>query len=379
MIPGRRVTIVHDYLTEMGGAERVVSTLLDLLPDARLHTSAFSPASVDAVFAARGVGTSLLARAASDKERARRLFPLFPLAFRTMRLAPTDLVLSSSSGFAHHVRPPQGALHVCYSYTPPRFLWQPDAYLRGRPGLRAALRPALAAMRAADRRAAARVHVYAAVSHHTARRIRETYGREATVIHPPVAVHRFRPSTERSARFLVVSRLLAYKRIDLAVDAANLADLPLDIIGDGPHRSALELRAGRTVRFRGRLPDDEVRHAMARCVALVVPGTEDFGMTPVEAQASGRVPVAFAAGGALETIEDGRTGLLVAEQTPEAFAAAMIRSGSVELGADLLRGAAERFTQDVFADRLGTFLEAELERHAGLSAAPVRFTSAAAR
>lgn len=379
MIPGLRVAIVHDYLTEMGGAERVVGKLLDLLPDARLHTSSFAPGSVDRSFALRGVRTTFLDRLAMEKERSKRLFPLFPLAFRSMRLAPADIVLSSSSGFAHHVRPPDGALHVCYCYSPPRFLWQPDQYFRGRPTLRASLSPVLSGMRAADVRASTRVHAYAAVSRHTASRIRDTYGRDATVIYPPVGVHRFHPSNERSGRFLVVSRLLAYKRIDLAVDAANSGVLPLDVIGDGPERAALEKRAGPTVRFLGRLTDKEVGHAMARCTALLMPGTEDFGMTAVEAQASGRPPIAFAAGGALESVTDGVSGFLARAPTPESVCHQMLRASKVELGVEALLASAAQFTTDAFAASLSAFLEAELERHRARRLAPAPYPSAAAR
>ncbi|MEO7118190.1 MAG: glycosyltransferase [Candidatus Limnocylindrales bacterium] len=364
LLPNARVTLVHDYLTETGGAERVVARLLTLFPQARLHASAIEPSMVEPAFAERGVETSFLGRVAADKDRAKRLFPLFPLAFRRMRLAPTDLVLSSSSGFAHHVRPPDGALHVCYCYTPPRFLWDPAAYFRGRGALRGALSPALAILRARDRRAAQRVDAYVAISQHTADRIAAVYGRESVVIHPPVAVDRFAPSAERSGRFLVVSRLVAYKRIDLAIQAATDASLPLDVIGEGPERARLERMAGPTIRFLGRTSDAEVRAAMARCNALVVPGTEDFGMTPVEAQASGRPPVAFAAGGALETIEDGVSGFLVREATPVAFAAGMRRAATAELAPERLVAASRRFDETVFRARLGAFLDAALERHA---------------
>jgi glycosyltransferase involved in cell wall biosynthesis len=360
----RGVTIVHDHLTEMGGAERVVEALLSMFPQATLHSSAFRPPVMPPSFAARGVRTSFLGGIAADKARAKRFFPLFPLAFRRMRLDASDLVISSSSAFAHHVRPPAGALHVCYCYTPPRFLWQSEEYFRDRAIARWGLESALAGLRALDRRAAGRVDEYVAVSAHTARRISGTYGRQATVIHPPVDVDAFRPSEERSGRFLVVSRLLAYKRIDLAIRAAAMTGSPLDVIGEGPHRSRLERVAGPTVRFLGRLPDVDVRRAMARCTALLVPGTEDFGLTPVEVQASGRPPIAFAAGGALETIEDGVTGFLVEQATPEAFARAMVGAAAGSLPPRRLVAAATRFDRPVFERRLAAFLRDSLERHA---------------
>jgi glycosyltransferase involved in cell wall biosynthesis len=183
-------------------------------------------------------------------------------------------------------------------------------------------------------------------------RVRATYGREATVLHPPVDTSLYEPTEERSGRFLVLSRLLPYKRIDLAVDAATSAGFPLDVVGDGPERGRLEARAGKTVRFLGRLPDGEVRGLLARCTALVQPGTEDFGLTIVEAQAAGRPPIAFAAGGALETVEDGVTGLLVTEESVDLLAAAMRRADGEGLDPMTLRASAARFGLEVFAQGL---------------------------
>jgi glycosyltransferase involved in cell wall biosynthesis len=199
-----------------------------------------------------------------------------------------------------------------------------------------------------------------AISNLVARRIRETYGREAEVVYPPVDVARFAPAAERSGRFLVVSRLLAYKRIDLAVEAASRTGLPLDVIGDGPDRARLERMAGPSVRFLGWQPDGRVRHAMSTCTALILPGSEDFGLTPVEAQASGRPPIAFASGGALETVEDGDTGFLFETQSWESLAAAIARARGRPLPVERLRAAAGRFDVAVFRERIGRVLERAL-------------------
>jgi glycosyltransferase involved in cell wall biosynthesis len=298
------------------------------------------------------------------------LFPLFPAAFRKLDLRGFDVVISSSSGFAHHVRVPAETLHVCYCHNPPRFLWQPDEYFRGRPLTALLLRPALWRLRRLDLEAAQCVVAYVANSAVVAGRIRETYGRGADVIHPPIDTARYEVTSERSGRFLVVSRLLAYKRIDLAVEAATRAGLALDVIGDGPERARLERRAGPGVHFLGRRPDDFVRNALARCTALVLPAAEDFGLTPVEVQASGRPPVAFAAGGALETVRDGETGFLFSEPTPESLMQAMQRAAPEDLEPERLRRAAARFDTATFAGRLHTFLALELTRvgkHASVS------------
>jgi glycosyltransferase involved in cell wall biosynthesis len=358
---GVKLALVHDYLTEMGGAERVVESLVSIFPGVPLYTSACDRDLLSPPFHGIDIRTTFVQRLTHEKRRTKALFPLLPLAFRTLDLADFDAVLSSSSGFAHHVRPRPDAVHVCYCHNPPRFLWQPHEYFRDEAVLKTVLGPALSALRRLDVSAARRVDAYVANSATVAERIRATYGRNAEIIHPPVETAAYRPSDERSGRFLVVSRLLPYKRIDLVIEAASRRNLPVDVIGDGPDLPRLQGMAGDSVRFLGRQPDPVVRHALARCVALVVPGTEDFGLTPVEAQASGRPPVAFAAGGALETIEDACTGFLFREQSWEAVAEAMQRARAVELSRDCLRTAAERFDIALFKDRLEAFLAQQVE------------------
>jgi glycosyltransferase involved in cell wall biosynthesis len=359
---GVNLALVHDYLTEMGGAERVVESLVSIFPGVPLYTSACDRALLSPPFDGIDIRTTFVQRLTHEKRTTKALFPLLPLAFRTLDLADFDAVLSSSSGFAHHVRPRPDTVHVCYCHNPPRFLWQPHEYFRNEAVLKAALGPALWALRRLDVSAARRVDAYVANSATVAERIRAVYGRTAEIIHPPVDTAAYRPTEERSGRFLVVSRLLPYKRIDLVVEAASRRNLPVDVIGDGPDLPRLQGMAGDSVRFLGRQPNASVRHAMARCIALVVPGTEDFGLTPVEAQASGRPPVAFAAGGALETIEDGRTGFFFREQRWETVAAAMERAQKVELRPGELRAAAARFEISVFERRLKDFVDEQRSR-----------------
>jgi glycosyltransferase involved in cell wall biosynthesis len=185
-------------------------------------------------------------------------------------------------------------------------------------------------------------------SRYTAARINANYGREATVLHPPIETRAFRPSAQRSGRFLVVARLRRHKRLELAIEAANRLRVPLDVIGDGPDEPALRAIAGPTIRFLGRRPDTEVRGAMARCTALLVPGTEDFGLTTAEVQAAVRPPIAFAAGGALEIVDDGVTGFLFDEQHPDAVAATMERASRRELDTRALVASAARFDRASF-------------------------------
>jgi glycosyltransferase involved in cell wall biosynthesis len=265
-----------------------------------------------------------------------------------MRLDGAGVVISSTTAFAHHVRPPDDAIHIAYCHSPPHFLWGSEDYFRGRAVMGRLLWPALEILRRTDRAAAHRVDVYLANSRYTADRIRQVYGREAAVVYPPIDTGALAPDPERSGRFLVVSRFRRHKRIDLAIEAATANGWPLDIIGQGPDEPSLRRAAGPTVRFLGRLSDEAVRAAMARCVALIVPGTEDFGMTMAEVQAAGRPPVAFARGGALEIVRDGETGFLFDEPTSGSVAEAMRRAMATDLDTDALVRSARRFDRTVF-------------------------------
>ena len=341
-----RVAIVHDYFTQRGGAERVAERLAGLFPDAGLFTSAATQDATPRAFAGRELHTSLIQPLLAAGVPLKALAPLVAPAMRRLPLARTspEVVLSSTSAFGHRVRVPAGAVHVVYCHAPPRFLWERDVYFSRRRALGRLLGPALEAMRRGDARAARDVDVYLANSAFTAARIERFYGRQATVVHPPIDTEAFHRTDERSGRFLVVARLVPHKRLDLAIAAANAAGLGLDIIGDGPDGARLRRLAGPTVRFLGRHDEDRsVREAMARCVALVVPGIEDFGMTTAEVQAAGRPPIAYAAGGSLEIVVDGVTGFHVAEQTPDAFAAAMRRALATELDPGALVASARRF------------------------------------
>jgi glycosyltransferase involved in cell wall biosynthesis len=359
-----KVALVHDYLTELGGAERVVLALTRIFPEAPLYTSVYDERKC-AEFGHCDVRTTFMQRLTRRKRMTKGLFLLFPSAFRRLDLSDFDLVISSSSGFGHHVRARPDSLHICYCHNPPRFLWQPDEYFRGQSAMRRLLGPTLGHLKRLDLDAARRVDAYIANSATVAFRIRAVYSRGAEIIHPPVDISRHKMTSERSGRFLVVSRLLAYKRIDLAVKAATLAELPLDVIGEGPERRRLERMAGPSVHFLGRRSDDFVQHALARCTALVLPGTEDFGLTPVEAQANGRPPVAFAAGGALETVRDGETGFLFSGETAESLTTAMRRALATELSPEHLRSWAERFDERSFRRSFEDFVAATVRRVAG--------------
>jgi glycosyltransferase involved in cell wall biosynthesis len=363
-----RVALVHDYMTQLGGAERVAGIMAaQALPSARLLTSVHLTKAVpESLIGGRPWETSFL-QPLAGRVPVKAMLPVLPRALASLDVGDCDLVVSSSSAFAHHVRPCAGATHVCYCAAPAHFLWNSHEYFRGREHLGRALSPLLSRLRQLDLQAASRVHRYFANSRYTAGRIASVYGREAQVIYPPVEVSRFHPSRERSGRFVVVSRLVATKRVDLVVEAANRYELPLDVIGSGPELGRIRRLAGPAVRVLGWQPDAEVRRAMAEATAVVVAGTEDFGLVTAETQASGRPPVAFAAGGASEIIEDGVTGFLFHEQTPEAIAAAMLRARDTRLDTADLVASASRFDVPLF---LEAFLGAIASKQSSLVGEP---------
>jgi glycosyltransferase involved in cell wall biosynthesis len=287
--------------------------------------------------------------------------PLYPLAFERFDLSGHDLILSNKSGFCHGVRKPAGAVHVCYCLTPTRYVWSFEAYA-GREGLgpaaRALLRPLLAWLRGWDRAAAQRVDHFIAISSEVQRRILEYYGRESVIIYPPVDTGRFQPSAETGEYFLSLGRLIPYKRVDLAVQACTRLNLPLLVGGDGRDRARLERLAGPTVKFLGRVPEADLPALFAGCRAFIFPGLEDFGITPVQALAAGRPVIAFAGGGALDTVQDGLNGVLFAEPTADALSAALERFQRLRFEREVLRRSAERFDAGAFAQQLGAFLQA---------------------
>lgn len=342
-----RAAVVHDAFVQLGGGERVAGRIAETL-EAPLFAAAIRPDIARAALGERVVRTTFAQALVGRGASLRSVAPLLPAAFARLDVGPVQVVVSSSSAFAHHVRVPRDAVHVCYCHTPPRFLWEPEDYFHGQPGEHALLSPGLAALRRLDLGASRRVDLYLANSRHVAAKISRVYGREAVVVHPPVDTSAFRPTTERSGRFLVVSRLRNQKRVDLVIQAANLRGMPLDVVGEGPELGHLRDLAGPTVRFLGSRPDDEVRAAMACSEGVVVAAVQDSGLTLVEAQASGRPPIALAEGGALEVVDDGRTGFLFRDQTAAGVAAAMERARTVALATDALVGSARRFDVPVF-------------------------------
>ncbi len=361
-----KVGLVHDWLNQMGGAEKVLLELAAMYPEAPLHTSILAPELVDPGFGQLDVRTNFMQRLPGVVQRHRWYLPVYPLAFGATSLDDYDVVISNASAFCKSVRTPARTLHVCYCLTPTRFVWSPAGYLAREDvgaALRIGMRPLLALLRWWDRRSARRVDRFVAISNAVAERIRDYYGRESAVIYPPVATGVFKPVPEPEDYFLVVSRLAPYKRIDLAVRACTELGLPLKVIGSGRDRAALERLAGPTVEFLGRQDDEVVRRHFARCRAFIFPGEEDFGITPVEAQAAGRPVVAFAAGGALDTVLPGETGEFFHEPTVDLLARVLQSFDETRYSATRMVANAQRFDEAVFVQEMKSFVTGAWAEH----------------
>src|SRR6266550_5022183 len=343
----------------MGGAERVAEVMHDSFPGAPMYTTVALPQSLPKGLRTADIRTSLLQHLPAIKTRFRHYFMLYPFAVEHFDLSSYDLIFSSSSGYAKGVRRRRNAIHVCYCHTPMRWVWRYDDYVEreGFGGLvRAALPLCLWGLRKWDLRAAQQPNYYIANSRLVADRIKKIYNREAHVIPPPIEVNRFQMSVEIDDYYLVLSRLMPYKRIDIAIEACKRMNRRLLIIGDGPDRARLEKIADDRIEFLGRQPDQIVNYYAARCRALLFPGEEDFGMAPLEANAAGRPVIAYRGGGAAETVIDGKTGLFFDQPDSLSLSTAIERFESMVWSQILLRRHAEKFDSNVFAFRVLQFL-----------------------
>ena len=351
--PPRRVALVHDWLTGMRGGERALDAICELFPDATRFALLHVPGSVSGTIEARPIRTSFVQWVPGSRRRYRLLLPLFPMAVEQFDLDDFDLIISTSHCAAKSVVAPGRTPHLCYCFTPMRYAWdQFDAYFgpdRVGPVATRLFRWGLCAMARWDVATAGRVSRYVAISQYVAGRIRRYYNRDASVVYPPVDTAFFHPSGKPpGAYLLVVSALVPYKRVDLAIRACALAGAPLRIVGSGPELARLRDAAGPSVEFLGALPDEQVRTQYQGAAAVLLPGIEDFGIVPVEAQACGRPVVALAQGGACETIIDGSTGILVAEPADTAFAAAIDRVRRGRFDDTVIRQHAVRFSRARF-------------------------------
>ncbi len=318
------IGLAHDYLLVMRGAERTFAAIAECWPDAPIYTALYSEEGTGGRFSGRSITTSRLQRLPIRQGRFRTLLPLYPRAVAGLPVHGHPLVVSSSSAFAHGVRASPEATHICYSYTPFRYAWHERATALAEVPryLRPAVGWTLDRIRAWDLDASRGVTHYLAISRLTQERIRRCYGRSSRVVYPPVEVDRFTIG-EGGDSFLVVTELVPHKRVEVVLQAAHRAGCRVDVVGGGPELSRLRALYGGVASFHGRVADETLARMYARARALVVPNVEEFGIAAVESQAAGRPVLGQASGGLVETVEAGRTGVLLEHGSVEEFAAAM--------------------------------------------------------
>jgi glycosyltransferase involved in cell wall biosynthesis len=349
-----RSALVHDFFVAQGGAEACAIELASLLPGAEVHTSFFHDGRFAASIRPDRVRMWPLQRLLGPTERFRSLLPLYPVWFSLLDLRSADLVVSSSIAFTHAVRTRKGALHISYVYTPMRYAWDLDTYLTGSSlgtTSRIAARTLQPMLRRWDQMTAGRPDELVAISETVRERIKRLWGRESELIYPAVETAQIPVSSEDDGYLLVAARMLAYRRLDLAVAAATRLGRELMVVGDGPERARLESIGGPTVHFLGRVDRPTLIDLFARCSAYIVPGIEDFGIAPVEAMAAGKPVIGIRAGGVAETVIDGETGVLFDEPDVRSVVEAIEQLDGLTLDPGVIRRRAEAFDTAVFRQR----------------------------
>ncbi|WP_232510133.1 glycosyltransferase [Paenibacillus crassostreae] len=359
-----KVAIVHDYLNQMGGAERVVAVFHKMFPDAPIYTTIVDRNKLLPELQDADIKTTWMQRIPGILKKFKMFFWLYPFAVRSMNVKGYDLILSSSSAYAKGVRKGRGSIHICYCHTPMRFAWNYEAYMESvqvpnnvKKLAKCFIRP----LQTWDRNNSKHVDRLIANSTIVKERIKQCYEMNAPIIFPPVEISRFNAiEGEPEDYFLVVSRLVSYKRIDLAVEACTQLGQRLLVVGDGPDRQRLERLAGDTVTFLGRRSDEEVVRYMQHCKALIFPGIEDFGITPLEVNACGRPIIAYCVGGALDTVVDEQTGLFFEEQSVSSLMATIDQFNQYQWNSERIRQHAEKFSEHLFIEQLQSSIESLL-------------------
>lgn len=355
---GPTVALVHDWLNQVGGAEDVLETLVQLHPQAPIYTSLYSRKKMPPHWQSWDIRTSFIDRLPWARRRQQLYFPFYPLAFEQFDLSGYDLVLSNKSGFCHGIITGPQTTHICYCLTPTRYVWRYRQYAE-QEGLsrttRGLLRPFLHYLRLWDRLAADRVDYFIAISQEVRRRIAKYYRRDAAIIYPPVDTSRFTPANRVDDYYLMVGRLVPYRRIDILIEAFNRLGRRLLIAGSGRDRARLEALAKPNVEFLGYVSDDDLPDLLARCRAFMFPGEEDFGIAPIQAMATGRPVIAYAAGGALETVTPS-TGVLFARQSADAIIESVKSFEPDDLDPAHIRSHAQEFDTSIFKQRMTAFI-----------------------
>lgn len=358
-----KIALVHDYLIQDGGAERVLQVFHDIWPDAPVYALLHDSERFGAQLRGLDVRTSFLQKIPFSLKRYKWLMPLMPVATERYDLSEFDIVITSTSAFAKGIITRPDTLHVCYCHTPTRYLWSDThSYINeiGLPGpVRTVMPLLLTNIRLWDRLAADRVDRFIANSRAVRHRIRKYYQRDSEVIHPPVETGQYGISEKIDDYYVAGGRLVAYKKFDIVVQAFNKLGIPLKIFGEGPEYPALKANAKKNIEFLGRINERDQAELYSRAIAYLHPQEEDFGITPVESMASGRPVIAFAKGGALETVVDGLTGTFIEEQSWEELANCIIRFEPERYDPMRIREHAKQFDVEVFKRKMSGFVRSE--------------------
>ena len=354
-----KVALVHDWLPFMGGAERVVTNFLEVFENSPLYTSICVKENLDGILKESNIHTSFLQNIKSAVRNHRKFLPLMPTAFEMFDLNNYDVVLSSSSSCAKGVVTSPSTCHICYCHSPMRYGWEfYHEYISNFGKFKKFfIKYAMNYMRMWDRISSDRVDYFIANSKNVAKRIWKHYRRESVVIHPPVRSKLFNIGNDREEYFLVVSRLQEYKKIDLLVDVFNELNYPLIVIGDGPMRGKIESKIKKNnIKLLGRQSDEVIKEYYSKAQAFLFPGEEDFGITPLEAQASGTPVIAYARGGALETVIEGQTGIFFYEQTVNSLIEAINKFKTMQFNREDIRNNAKKFDEEIFKTKIKNFV-----------------------
>ena len=355
-----KVALVHDYLNQYGGAERVLEAFCQIFPKAPIYTLFYDEKGTGFAFKNRRVKTSFLQKAPWIKSHHRSFLMIMPLAIEQFDFSGYDLVLSDSASYAKGVITSPETLHICYCHTPTRYAWDDSHKYIDEFGYSSPIKRIIPFfmnyIRFWDEQAASRADKFIANSSFVAKRIKKYYHREAEVIHPPIRTDIFYLAQNPQKYFLMVGRLLTYKRFDLAIKAFNHLGWPLKIVGDGPDRARLKKMAGRNIEFIGLVPDNKLRDYYAYCQALIFPQEEDFGIVPVEAMASGRPVIAYQGGGVLEIVQPGITGLFFKKQTVKHIVNALKKFNSDNFNPEIIRARAMKFDQKQFKEKIKKYI-----------------------
>jgi len=356
-----KVAIIHDNLNQMGGAERVASVLHEMFPEAPIFTTTVNREVLPPELANADIRPSWMQRLPGLKKHFKKYLPLYPYAVESLEVKEYDLLISSSFAFAKSVIKGPNALHLCYCYTPMRFAWDYENYVKRENFnflYRSSLPLVIGHLRRWDQKTKNRPDHYIAISSAVKTRIKRIYGKDAEVIFPPVDVQKYRLKEKTDDFFLIVSRLTSTKKIELAVEAFNILGLPLKIIGSGPFYKTLRGMAKANVAFLGRLPDNELADYYAACKALIFPGEEDFGLVPLEANAAGRPVIAFKGGGALDTVIEGLNGLFFEERTTQSLMKVVksFENGLYNLAPQQIRKHALLFDKEIFKGKIINYI-----------------------